>query len=84
MINHFRPIPLEADGDMQTDHDAARPEGYRRNQIASDEKDEKDEKAEEEEEAEKDNEEESKKVQTLHSVKCFISSTLPCFMAWSV
>jgi hypothetical protein len=35
MFNRFWPKPPEADGDIQTDDDAARPEEYRRNRIAS-------------------------------------------------
>jgi hypothetical protein len=31
MFNRFWPKPPEAEGDMQTDDDAARPEEYRRN-----------------------------------------------------
>jgi len=34
MFNRFWPKPPEAEGDMQTDNDAARPEKYRRNRIA--------------------------------------------------
>jgi hypothetical protein len=60
MFNRFWPKPLEAEGDMQTDDDAARPEEYRRNRIASvdDEEDEEDEEEEEEYEEEEDDDEE--------------------------
>jgi len=35
MCDHFWPKPLEAEGDMQTDNDAARSEQYCRNRITS-------------------------------------------------
>jgi len=42
MFNHFWPSPLEAEADMQTDNDAARPEEYCRHQIASVDENEED------------------------------------------
>jgi hypothetical protein len=38
IFNRFCPKPPQAEGDMQSDADAARPEQCRRNQIASDDK----------------------------------------------
>jgi hypothetical protein len=43
MFNRFWPKPPDAEGDMQTDNDAARPEEYHRNRIASVDEDEQDE-----------------------------------------
>jgi len=59
MFNRFWPKPPEAEGDMQTDDDDARPEEYRRNRNASvvDEDEEDEEEEEEEHEEEHDNEE---------------------------
>jgi len=57
-FNPFWPNPPEAEGDMQTDYDAARPEEYRRNQIASVDKDDEDEEGEEEEEDEEEDDNE--------------------------
>jgi hypothetical protein len=58
MFNRFWPKPPEAEGDMQTDDDPARPEEYRRNRIASVDEDEEDEEEEEEDVEEEDNDEE--------------------------
>jgi hypothetical protein len=79
MFNHFWPKPPEAEGDMQTDDDAARPEEYRRNRIASVD-DEEDEEEEEEEEEEEDDDEEWEKVRSPQGLRCPIHPTLPRFM----
>jgi len=46
MFNRFWPKPPEAEGDMQTDDDTARPEVYRRNRITSVDEEEADEEEE--------------------------------------
>ena len=46
-FNCFWPIPPEAKRDMQTEDDAARPEEYCRNRIASVDKDKEDKEEEE-------------------------------------
>jgi len=49
MINRFWPNPPEAEGDMQTDDDNARPEEYRRNRnttVVDDDKEDKEEEVE--------------------------------------
>jgi hypothetical protein len=58
MLNCFWPKPPEAEEDMQTDDDAARPEEYRRNQIVSVDEDEENEEEEEYEVKEQDEDEE--------------------------
>jgi len=58
MFNHFWPKPPEADGDMQTDDDTARPEEYCRNGIARIDEDEEDEAAEDEKDEEVEDDEE--------------------------
>jgi len=57
MFNRFWPKPPEAEGEMQTDNDAARPKEYHRNQIVIVDKDEEDEEEDEVEEEENDEEE---------------------------
>jgi len=56
VFNHFWPKPPQAEGDMQTDDDAARAEEYRWNRIASVGENEEDE-VEKEKEDEEDDEE---------------------------
>jgi len=57
MFNRFWPKPPEAEGDMQTDDDTARPEEYRRTRIASvDDEEDEDEEGEDEEEEDDDEE----------------------------
>jgi len=58
MINRFWLKPPEAEGDMQTDNDAARPEQYSRNRFASVQVDEEDEEEDDEEVEEEDDDEE--------------------------
>jgi hypothetical protein len=48
MYNHFWPKPPDAEGDMQTDNDAARSEKYHRNRFASVDEDEQDEEVDKE------------------------------------
>ena len=55
IFNRFWPKPPEAEGDMQTVNDTARPEENRRNWIASVDKDKEDEEEEEEDDEEDDN-----------------------------
>jgi hypothetical protein len=58
MFNHFCPKPPEAEGDMQTDDDDARPEEYRMNRNARVvDEDEENEEEEEVEDKEDDSEE---------------------------
>jgi len=57
MFSRFWPKPPEAEGDMQTENDTARPEEYRRNRIASVDEDKEEEEEEEEVQDEDDDKE---------------------------
>jgi len=59
MLNRFWPTPLEAEGDMQTDNDDARPEEFHRNRNATvvDENEDDEQEEEEEDKEEHDHEE---------------------------
>jgi len=84
MFNCFGPKPPQAEGDMQTDDNAARPEEYRMKQIASVDEDKEDEAEKDKEDNEEDNSEEYEKVQSPQGIRCSIAPTLPRFMAPSV
>jgi len=84
MINRFWPKPPEAEGDMQIDIDAARPEQYSGNRFASVQVDEEDEEEDDEEVEEEDDDKESEKVRSPHSVRSPIAPTLPHVSARSV
>jgi len=79
MFNRLWPKPPEADGDLQTDDDAARPEKYHRNWIAIVHKDEEDEEVEEDDND--DHDEEWEKLQSPHGVRYSTAPPLPHFMA---
>jgi len=80
MFNPFWPTPPEAEGDMQTDDDDARPEEYCRNQNASVVDEDKEDKEEEEDEDEEEhNNEGYEKVRSPQGIRCPIAPTLPRF-----
>jgi hypothetical protein len=64
---------------MQTDDDAASPEEYCRNRIASAD-DEENKEDEVEDEDEEDDDVEFKKIRSLQGLRCHIAPTLPYFI----